>query len=135
MSLAVERFLELLVCAVERAVVPVEAAAAFRGADEQRHEDTAVERAGLIGRVALMRTREDSGGRLALQIGNRLTHVVSLEETVGVRLDEAAHKRAVLVERRAAVRPVLLEREREVRAVERRERAEAEPAQRVMEKR
>src|SRR5439155_20323030 len=55
------------------------------------------------------------------------------------RLDEAAHERPILVERRPPVGAVLLEREREVDAgvevaVERGERAEAEPAQRVVEK-
>ena len=96
-AVAEERILELLVRAVERAVVPVEAAAAFRGADEQRHEDAAVERARLVGRVALVCAREDSRGGLALQIVDCLAHVVAREEAVGMRLDEAAHERAVLV--------------------------------------
>src|SRR5207248_11429911 len=87
-TLAIERLLELFVRTVEGAVVPVEAAAAFRGADEQRHQDAAVEGAGLVGSVALVRAREDSGCRLTLQVGDGLAHVVPLEETVGVCLDE-----------------------------------------------
>src|SRR5439155_27121889 len=134
-ALAVEGVLELLVRSIERAVVPVEAAAAFGGAHEERHKDAAVERSRLVGRVALVCAREDPRGGFALEIGDRLAHIVALEKPLGVRLDEAAYERAILVERRAAVRPVLLEGERQVRAVERRERPQAEPAQRVVEMR
>src|SRR5581483_9118568 len=66
--------------------------------------------------------------------------VEPLEEPVGARLDEAAHERAVLVERRLPVRRVLLERERELAAAveladEDGEGAEAEAAERVVEMR
>src|SRR6185437_15584275 len=54
-------------------------------------------------------------------------------QPVGVRLDEAAHERPVLVQGRTPVRTVLLERKRKVDAVPGGERAEAEPAQRVVE--
>jgi len=79
---------------------------------------------------AFARAYEEIEGSL---YGDGLADVVAREEPVGVRLDEAAHERAVLVQRRAAVRPVLLEGEREVGAVEGRERAEAETAKRVVE--
>ena len=82
-----------------------------------------------------MCAREDARGRLALQVRDGFAHVVARVEPVGVGLDEAAHERAVLVERRATVVAVLLERERQIGAVERRERTEAEAAQRVVEMR
>ena len=63
-----------------------------------------------------MCAREDPRRGLALQIGDRLAHVVAREEPVDARLDEAAHERAVLVERRPSVRAVLLEREGQVGA-------------------
>jgi hypothetical protein len=132
---AVEGLLQLLVGAIERAVVPVEAAAPFGGTNEERHEHAAVERASLVGRQAFVCAREDLRGRLALQVGDGLAHIVALEEAVGMRFDEATYERAVLIERRPSVRPVFLEREREVGAVEGRERAEAETAERVVEMR
>ncbi len=116
MPVAEERLLELCVRAVERGVVPVEAAAAFRGADEQRHEHAAVEGAALVRGDAFVRAGEDARGRLALQVVDGGAHVVALVEAVDARLDEAAHERTVFIERRPAVRPVLLEGERQVGA-------------------
>ena len=85
-----------------------------------------------------MCTREDPRRRLALKIGNRLAHVLAREQPLRARLDEAADKRPVLVQRRSPVGAVLFESEREVRPcfeilVERGERSEAEAAQRVVE--
>ena len=58
--------------------------------------------------------REDPRRRLAQQVGDGVLDVDPLEQPLGARLDEAAHERAVLVERRPAVRAVLLEGEGEV---------------------
>ena len=85
-----------------------------------------------------MRGGEDPCRRLAQQIGDGVLHVDPREQPLGARLDEAAHERAVLVERRPAVRAVLLEGEREIDAVvelarEHGERAEAEAAESVVE--
>ena len=138
MALAVERAFELLVGAREGGVVPVEAAAALGGAHEKRHEHAAVDRAGLVSHVSLMSVGKDPRRRLAQQVGDGVLHVDPREEPLGPRLDEAAHERAVLVERRSAVRAVLLEGEREVDAVlelarEDGEGAEAEATERVVE--
>ena len=78
-----------------------------------------------------MRAREDRGGRLAQQLVERDPGVVALRERVRARLDERAHERPVLVERRPVPLDVLLERERQVvalleRAAEEDERAQAE---------
>ena len=137
MSVAEERLLELGIGTIEGLVVPVEAAATFGGAHEQRHEHAAIERTRLVGRDTFVCAREDPRRRLALQVVHRRAHVVARVETVDARFDEAADERAVLVERRAAVRAVLLEGEREVGArveiaVEGGEGAEAESAQRVV---
>ena len=88
--------------------------------------------------VSFVRVGEDPRRRLAQQVGDGVLDVDPREEPLGARLDEAAHERAVLVERRPAVRAVLLEREREVGAVlelarEDGEGAEAEAAERVVE--
>ena len=137
MPFAVERLLELRVRAVERAVVPVEAAAAFGGTHEERHEHRTVERAGFVA-ARVVCSRKDPCGRLTLQVGDGLAHIVAREEPFGARFHEAAHERAVFVQRRPPVRPMFLEREREVGAqveilVERGERTEAKTAQRVVE--
>ena len=138
MALAVERALELLVGAREGGVVPVEAAAALGRAHEERHEHAAVDGAPFVAHVSLVGMGEDPGGGLAQQVGDRVLDVDPGEEPLGPRLDEAAHERPVLVERRPAVRAVLLEREGEVDAVleiprEDGEGAETEAAERVME--
>jgi len=51
--------------------------------------------------------REDPGGRLVLQRGERLEGVLAPGQPVGPRLDERADERAVLVERRPVGRDVL----------------------------
>jgi hypothetical protein len=135
---AEERLLELCERPVERGVVPVEAAAPFCRAHEQGNEHAAVERARLVGRHSLVRTREDPRRRLALKVRDRMPYVVASEQPLGARLDEAAHERPVFVQRRPTVRTVLLECEGEIGSgleilVERRERSEAEAAQRVVE--
>ena len=137
MALAVERRLELLVRARERAVVPVESATALGGTNEERDEDAAVDRALLVSDVSFVRTGEDPRGRLAQQVGHGVLDVDAREEALRARLDEAAHERAVLVKRRTTVGAVLLEGEREVHAVlelarEDGEGAEAEPTERVV---
>ena len=140
MAVAVERYLELLVRTRERGVVPVEAAAALGGADEERHEHAAVDRAALVPYLALVRVREDPRRRLAQQVGDGILDVDPREEPLGPRFDEAAHERAVLVQRRPAVRAVLLESEGKIGPVleiarEHGERAEAEAAKGVVEMR
>ena len=137
-ALAVERALELFVRTRKGAVVPVEAAAALGGAHQERHEHAAVDRPPLVSHVSLVRMREDPRRRLAQQVGDGVLDVDPREEPLSPRLDEAAHERPVLVERRPAVRAVLLEGEREVHAVlelscEDGEGAEAEPAEGVVE--
>ena len=63
-----------------------------------------------------VRAREDRGGRLALQIVDRVARVGQPAQRRRLLLDEPAHERAVLVERRALARRVLLEREGDLRA-------------------
>ena len=105
MTVSVERSLELLVGARERGVVPVEAAAAFRSADEQRDEHAAVDRAALVSGFSLMGVGEDPRSRLAQQIADGVLDVGPLEEPLGTRLDEATDERAVLVECRPVDEP------------------------------
>ena len=119
MTAAEEQRLHLLVRAIVRGVVPVEATAAFRDAHEQRDEHGAIR--------VLVHAREGLAG----EIVDRRLHVLAGAQPLGLTLDEALHERAVLVERRR----VLFERERQLLAVEDGERAEAEPAQRVVEMR
>ena len=102
-AFAEERLLELRVGAVEGRVVPVEAAAALGGADEQRHEHAAVERAALVGRHALVGAREDARGRLALEVGDGGAHVVALR-TAGRRGPRRSRARAAGTRTASAVR-------------------------------
>jgi hypothetical protein len=136
-AFAVEGCLELLVGARERAVIPVESAATLGGADEERDEDAAIDGATFVSDVSFVRAGEDSRSRFAQQIRDGVLDIDACEQSLRARLDEAAHERAVLVERRATVGAVLLEREREVDAVlevprEDREGAEAEAAECVV---
>ena len=131
--LAEQGVLDLLVHAVEDAVVPVEATARFGDRAEQREQDRVVQRALLVRLRAGVGAGEDRSGRLALELLDRGRGVVEPEEPVGARIDVAARQRPELVERRVAGRRVLLEGERERRvvlglAVEVRERAEAKAA-------
>src|SRR2546421_950158 len=138
MAVTVERSLELLVCAREGGVVPVEAAATFCGADEEWHEHAAVDRATLVPDLALVGVGEDARRRLLEQVGDGILHVDPRKEPLHPRLDEPAHERPVFVERRPSVRAVLLEGEWELCPIlelarEDREGAEAEAAKRVVE--
>ena len=133
MSLAEERAFELDVRGVERAVVPVEAAAPFGGRDQQRQDDGAEERVVLGRAPAGVRAREDPRRRLAAELLEREPRVFAPRERRRARLDERPHERAVLVQRRTPERLVLLERERHVLVDEQPERSEREPAQRAIE--
>ena len=63
-----------------------------------------------------MRAREDPRRLFTQEVVDRGEDVLALEQPLRARIDEAAHERPVLVERRPAVGPVLLERERQVHA-------------------
>ena len=87
---------------------------------------------------ACVSARVDGRRRLASQRLERDRRVVEPEEAPAARLDERAHERPVLVERRPVSRAVLLEHELDVGSVvdlaaEERERAQAEAAQGGME--
>ena len=75
---------------------------------------------------ARVRVREDRGRRLAAQVVDRVARVGQPPQRRRLLLDEAAHERAVLVERRPVARRMLLERERQLRAALDGERGEAE---------
>ena len=94
---AEQRLLQLAVDTVERAVLPVEAAAGLGGTDERRQENGAVEGAGLGGVLAGVAAGEDRGGGLAVQLVEREPGVLELREDVGARLDVVAQERPVLV--------------------------------------
>ena len=81
-----------------------------------------------------MGAREDRRGRLALQLLERDQRVVAAAQPRRALLDERAHERAVLVQRRPARVLVLDERDRQLGAVvqlaqQERERAEHEAAE------
>ena len=128
---AEERLLEIRVGRVERLVVPVETTAALGRPRQHRHE---IERKSASSSVseARVRSREDRGGRLALAVVDRVPGVGKAPQRRRLLLDEAADERPVLVERRAVTRRVLLERERNLSPALRRERGEAEAAQRLV---
>ena len=135
--LAEERRLELGVRAVERLVVPVEAAARFGGGHQQRQDDRAEERVLFIRALTGVRAGEDPRGRLAAQVVHGQSRVLADRERGGARLEEGADERAVLVERGPSERRVLLEGEREVGAAlelraEHAERSEAEATEGAM---
>ena len=139
MAAAEERPLELGVRVVERAVVPVEAAAPLGRAHEERQQDCADER--ILGRrrsLTCVRAREDLRRRLARELLGGQARVLAPGEAVDARLHELADERAVLVERGPALGGVLLEREGQLHpvgelALEHGEGAEAEAAQGVVE--
>jgi hypothetical protein len=122
---AEQRLLELLVRPVERSVVPVEAAARLRDAEQQR-EQHALERF----------VAEESRGGLRAHVLHRELCVLPVLELARPRFDEVANERTVLVQGRAPTRSVLLERERQLRVLRREhvERAEAEAAKRAVER-
>ena len=97
---AEQRVLEVGVGGVERLVVPVEAAAALSSPRQHRQEDRAEERVVVRLREPRVRPREDCGGRLAPQVVDRVTGVGQPPERRRLLLDEPAHERAVLVQRR-----------------------------------
>ena len=140
-----ERGLEVGVRAVEGGVVPVEAAAGLGRGDEERHDDAAVQRTILVraagsGSGSRVRAREDRRGRLARELLQGDRRVLPARKPRRARLDEPAHERPVLVERRPAAAAVLLEREGDVGTAlhllrEPAKRAEAEAAEGVVEAR
>ena len=115
-TLAEERALELDVRAVERCVVPVEAAARLGGAHQQRQQNAAEEGLVLVGARAGMCAREDRRRGLAPELVDGELCVGTSSQRVRVRLDERLDERSVLVERGPVVGAVLLEGEREIGA-------------------
>ena len=137
-GIAEERALELGVPPLEGDVVPVEPTARLRCRDQQRDEHRAVQRLLLRRSRAGVRARVDRGRRFAQELVEGDPRVLPLGQRARPRLDERAHERPVLVERRAATLDVLLERERQLvafleRPSEEDERAETERAQGQME--
>ncbi len=137
-GVAEERALELGVRALEGDVVPVEPTARLRRGDQQRDEHRAVQGLLLRRSRAGVRARVDRRRRLAQELLERDPRVLALGQRARPRLDEGAHERSVLVERRAATLHVLLERERQFvalleRPAEEDEGAETERAQGQME--
>jgi hypothetical protein len=114
---AVQRALELGVGTIERLVIPVESAAGFGRRDEEAHQNGAEERLVLGGLSPDMGSREDRGGRLALQLLERDQSIVPTAKPRGALLDERPDERPVLVEGRAGPMLVLDERDGEVGAV------------------
>jgi hypothetical protein len=76
--------------------------------------------------------REDRRGGLVLQVLDRVARIGQAAQRRRLLLDERAHERPVLVQRRAAASRMLLEGERDLRAALGRERREAERAQRLV---
>ncbi len=76
-----------------------------------------------------MRAREDRGRRLPLEVVDRVPRIREPAKRRRLLLDERAHERPVLVERRPVRRRVLLEGERDLRAALGCEGSQAERAQ------
>ena len=136
--LAEERALELRVRAVEGLVVPVEAAAGLRDAEQEVDEDGAEECVVLGGITTRVRARVDSRRRLTGKLLERDDGVLPPAQARRARFDEVADERPVLVQHGAA--PLVLlegERQRLARVVELteeiRERAEGEGTEGVVE--
>ena len=134
MTLAEERALELDVRAVERCIVPVEAAARLGRAHQERQQNAAEEGFVLVGARPRMCTREDRRCGLAPELVDGELCIRTSSQRVCVRLDERLDERSVLVERRPVVGAVLLEGEREIGAAfqllqKRTERAESKGPQ------
>ena len=132
-ALAEERALELGVGAIERVVVPVESSARLGGGDEQAEQDGAEERLVLGRSRPGVGAREDRRSRLALQLLDRDQRIGPAAQARRPLLDERAHERAVLVQRRAARVLVLDEGHRQLGPVielaeQEREGAEREAA-------
>ena len=126
---AEQRPLELGVCGVERLVLPVEAAAALGDRGEEREQDRPEER------VVLRRAEPECACAKIAAAGSRRRSSIALRasgsrRSVGAWLvDEPAHERPVLVQRRPVARRMLLERERQLRAALGGEGGEAEGPQ------
>src|SRR5581483_8275266 len=137
--LAEQRRLQVGVGALERVVVPVEAAARLRRGDEQAEQDRAEERLLVRGLRPGVGAREDARRRLPRQLLEREQRVVAAAQPLRARLDEAAHEGAVFVQRGAVPLRVLLEREGQLLAAllqvaeQVGERAEHEGAEREVE--
>ena len=99
---AEQRPLEIGVGGVEGVVVPVEPAAALGRPGQHRQQDRAEERIVAGGAEPGVRAREDRRGRLALQIVDRVARIGQPAQRRRLLVDEAAHERPVLVERRSA---------------------------------
>ena len=113
-ALAEERGLEPSVRALERLVVPIEAAARVRGRHEEPEEHCPEERIVLGRPGSRVGLGEDSGRRLACELLERETRVLSSTQERLTVLDERADERAQLVQCRALALDVLLEGERKV---------------------
>ena len=134
---AEERGFELAVRALEDVVLPVEAATALRGGDEQREQDGVEQRLVLARLRARVGSREDRCGRLAPQVLEGQPRVVAHGERPRPLLDVAARERPVLVQGGSSDGRVLLERERQLVTavhleVEVAKGAEAEVAERLV---
>ncbi len=112
-ALAEQRALELCVGAVERLVVPVEAAARLRDAEQEIDEHGPEERIVLRGVTSSVRARVDRRRRLAAELLEGDQGVLAAAQPGSAGLDEVPDEGPVLVERRPIPRLVLLERERE----------------------
>ena len=139
-ALTEERRLELRVRAVERLVVPVEAPARLGGPNQQPEQDGAKERLVLARTRARVGAGEDGGRRLAPELLDRESRILARSQHRLALLDEGAHQRPELVQRRPAALDVLLEREGKLRtllelAPEHDERAEDESAEERVEMR
>ena len=137
MTLAEERALELDVRAVERCIVPVEAAAQLGRAHQERQQNAAEEGFVVVGARTRVCAREDRRRGLAPKLVDGELCVWTSAQRVRARLDERLDERPVLVERRPVVGAVLLEGEREVGAAfqllqKRTERAEGKGPQGLM---
>src|SRR5215211_4284398 len=126
---AEEGALELAVGAIEREVVPVEAAARLRRRDEQRQEHRPEERLVFRSTRPRVGAREDPRRGLAPELLEAEPRVFAAHQHAAARLEEAADEGSVLVQRRPAERDMLLERKRELLVHEEREGAEAEATQ------
>jgi hypothetical protein len=135
-AFAEERAFELDVRAVERGIVPVEAAARLGCADQERQQHAAEQRLVLVGARACMCAREDRGRRLAAELVHRKLGVGPSTQRVRTTFDERFDEGPVLVERGPVVGAVLLEGERQIGPTlqlgeQRTERAEAESPETV----
>jgi hypothetical protein len=102
-TVAEERRLELRVGALERRVVPVEPAARLGRRDQKGQDDGAEQCFPLRRARPGVRAREDARGRLAPQVLDGVACILAGLQVGRVRLQESAHERAILVQRRATI--------------------------------